>query len=627
MRSPLLLVAVGLPFCNVAFGETTAEESGASASASTTLDPVVVTATRTPTRAEQTLASVSVVDRATIEQRQLRSVPDALRGLPGVTVSTSGGVSSVFLRGTDSDSVLVLVDGVKVGSATLGTSPWQDLPIDQIERIEVVRGPRSSLYGSKALGGVIQIFTRRGGGALKPRFTLGAGSYDTASISGGISGGGANGWFNLSGDFEQSDGFDNCSGRVFPFAGCGVVEPDRDGYRQIGGSARAGYRFGERAEIDFNYLAANNEVDFDGDMFSGNHSVAEQQVIGATARLVPLDPWTLTLAAGRSRDNYDVTYTDDYVWDLPAGTFDTERDSLTFQNDVRIHKDHLATLGLDYQIDRVDGSVEYAEDSRDNLGVFGEYQGVFGPVDLNLSLRQDDNEQFGSHNTGNAAVGYRFANAMQVSLSYGTAFKAPTFNELYYPFFGNPDLQPEESGSLELGLNGPLPGNLIAGRWTLSLYQTDIDQMIAFDAYTQAPANIDSARIRGLELSANGTLLDWDLGASLTLLDPRNESEGPHNGNLLPRRAQEMLELTADRRLERWSAGATLFLSGSSYDDLSNDLELDAYTLLDLRAEYAFSPSLRIQGRLANVLDEDYETAAFYNQPGRAFYLTLRYEP
>lgn len=117
------------------------------------------------------------------------------------------------------------------------------------------------------------------------------------------------------------------------------------------------------------------------------------------------------------------------------------------------------------------------------------------------------------------------------------------------------------------------------------------------------------------------------MGASLTLLDPRNESDGEDNGKLLPRRPREMLELSADRRLERWSAGATLFLSGSSYDDLANDLELDAYTLLDLRAEYAFGPSLRIQGRLANVLDEDYETAAFYNQPGRAFYLTLRYEP
>lgn len=626
MKYPLLPVALGLPLWAGALAQP-APAAADAAGPATTLDPVVVTATRTPTRAEQTLASVSVVERAEIERRQLRSVPDALRGLPGVTVSTSGGVASVFLRGTDSDSVLVLVDGVKVGSATLGTSPWADLPIQQIERIEVVRGPRSSLYGSKAIGGVIQIFTRRGGGDLAPRFTLSAGTYDTASISGGIAGGGADAWFNLSADFEQSDGFDTCSGRVSPFAGCGVVEPDRDGYRQIGGSARAGYRFGERAQIDLSYLGANNEVDFDGSLFAGNRSVSDQQVIGATVRVVPLAPWTLILGAGRSLDRYEATYSDAFVSDLPAGTFDTERDSVTFQNDLELGRGHLATLGLDYQEDRVDGSVDYAEDTRDNLGIFGEYQGIFGPVDLNLSLRQDDNQQFGAYNTGNAAVGYRFANAMQVSLSYGTAFKAPTFNELYYPEFGNPDLEPEESDSLELGLNGPFPGSLLQGRWTLSLYQTEIEQMIAFDAFTGAPANIDSARIRGLELGANGTLLDWDLGASLTLLDPRNESDGDDHGNLLPRRAQEMLELTADRRLERWSAGATLFVSGRSYDDLANDLELGAYTLLDLRAEYAFGPALRVQGRLANALDEDYETAAFYNQPGRAFFLTLRYEP
>jgi vitamin B12 transporter len=620
MKHPILLAALGLPLSTAALAATDAADRG------TTLDPVVVTATRTPTRAEDTLASVSVVDRAEIDRRQLRSVPDALRGLPGVTVSTGAGISSVFLRGTDADSVLVLVDGVKVGSATLGTTPWADLPIDQIERIEVVRGPRSSLYGSKALGGVIQIFTRHGGGELKPRFTLGAGSYSTASISGGLSGGGQNGWFDIGANFEQSDGYNACYGRVDPFAGCGVVEPDKDGYRQIGGSLRAGYRFSDRAEVDLSYLGANNRVDFDGSIFSGNYSVSDQQVLGAKVRLVPLDPWTATLSAGRSLDQYEASYKDGQLSPIPAGQFDTERDSLSFQNDIRLHKDHLATLGLDYQIDRIDGSIDYAEDSRSNLGIFGEYQGAFGPVDLNLSLRQDDNEQFGAHNTGSAAIGYRFVNAIQAVLSYGTAFKAPTFNELYYPFFGNPDLKPEESASLELGLNGPLPGSLLAGRWSLSLYQTDIDQMIAFDAYTGAPANIDSARIRGLELGASAMVADWSLSASLTLLDPRNESDGTDDGNLLPRRAREMLNLAADRRFRNWSAGATLFLSGKSYDDLSNDLELDPYALLDLRAEYYFSPSLRLQGRLENALDEDYETAAFYNRPGRAFYMTLRYD-
>ncbi|HYN78673.1 MAG TPA: TonB-dependent receptor, partial [Lamprocystis sp. (in: g-proteobacteria)] len=247
--------------------------------------------------------------------------------------------------------------------------------------------------------------------------------------------------------------------------------------------------------------------------------------------------------------------------------------------------------------------------------------------DLSASLRQDDNQQFGTHATGSAAWGYSLAGGVRLLASYGTAFKAPTFNELYYPFFGNPDLDPEESNSLELGFDGALPGTLIDGRWALNLYQTELDQMIAFDAFTQGANNIAKAEIQGLELSANALLLGWDLGLSLTLQDPRNRSDGPDQGNLLPRRPEQQGQVDLNRRLDRWSAGVTLFVAGGSYDDLANTLELDPYTLVDLRAEYAFNPSLRIQGRLKNLFDTDYETAAFYNQPGRAFYLTLRYEP
>jgi len=622
LKHVLFVAALGLPFALSALAE-----SDPSAEAQTVLDPVVVTATRTPERADRTLAAVSVVDRATIEKRQLRSVPDALRGLPGVTVSSSGGVASVYLRGTNSDSVLVLVDGVKVGSATLGTTPWADLPIQQIERIEVVRGPRSSLYGSKAIGGVIQIFTRRGGGDLTPRVTVTGGSFNTAAISGGLSGGGEHAWFNLSGDFAQTDGFNACYGQIAPFAGCGVFEPDRDAATQLGGSARLGYRFSERAEIDLSYLGANTTADFDGTRFSGNRSRSAQQVYGARTRLVPFTPWVVTLAAGYSLDKYTADYSDAEVERVAAGDFDTQRDSLTWQNDISILAGHLLSLGVDYQRDRIASSVTYAEDSRADTGVFGEYQGEWRSATMNLSLRQDDNEQFGSYTTGSAALGYRFAPALQASVSYGTAFKAPTFNELYYPFFGNPDLDPEESNSLELGFDGALPESWVDGRWALNLYHTELDQMIAFDAFTQGANNIAQAEIQGLELSANAAMLDWDLGFSLTLLDPRNRSAGQDDGNLLPRRPQQQGQLDLDRRFARWSLGATLFAAGRSYDDLANVYTLDPYTLLDLRAEYAFTPSLRLQGRLKNVFDQDYETAAFYNQPGRAFYLTLRYEP
>jgi vitamin B12 transporter len=589
-----------------------------------TLEPLVVTATRTPET--ETLASVSVIDRAEIERRQFRSVPDALRGLPGVSLSNSGGAgqpTSVFLRGTNAGLVLVLIDGVRVGSATLGIAPLQDLPIDQIDRIEVVRGPRSSLYGSEAIGGVIQIFTRRGGGELRPRISVGAGSFDTASVAGGISGGGDRGWFNLSANLEETKGIDACEGRPFPFAGCGVDEPDRDGYRNLGLSARAGYDFSDAASVDVHLLRSENRADFDGSLFSGNLSRSEQEVLGIKGTLRPLDPWTMILSAGRSSDQYRSFYEDAFVVERFVDRFDTERDTLAIQNDLEWMPGQVVTLGLDYLIDRVDGTIDYTEDSRSNTGVYGQYLGSIGSNELSASLRYDDNQQFGDHTTGNAAWGYRFDRDLRVSLSYGSAFKAPTFNDLYYPGFGNPNLSPEKSDSVELGLTGLLP----MGRWELSLYQTEIDDLITFDAVTFAPANIASARIRGFEASGTFRMMDWDLGTSLTLLDPENRSSGPDQGNLLPRRPEQMVQIDLDRQLERWSAGASLYVAGRSFDDLANQERLGGYTLVGLRAEYALSPAVRVQARLDNALDEEYQTAFLFNQPGRAFYLTLRYEP
>jgi vitamin B12 transporter len=623
MNHPLMLAALAVPLAGAAL----ADESP------TTLEPVVVTATRTPEPENQTLATVTVIDRAEIERQQARSVPDLLRSVPSVAIAQSGGAgqpASIFLRGTNADHLLVLIDGVKVGSATLGTSPFQNLPIEQIERIEVVPGPRSSLYGSEAIGGVIQIFTRRGGGPLTPRLSLSGGTLGTGSVSASISGGGDHGWFNVGANLERTDGINACDGRPAPFAGCGVTEPDRDGSRNLGVNLRAGYEFSELAKIDVHLLSSENRADFDGSIFAGNVSRAEQQIVGAKATLKPLPPWTLTLSTGQSLDRYRSYYDDEEAGldEVFVDSFETTRDTLSLQNDVRFAPGQLGTLGLDYQNDRIDGSVDYSEDSRDNLGVFGEYQGRFGPTDLKLSLRQDDNQQFGNHGTGNAALGYRFDSGLQMSLAYGTAFKAPSFNDLYYPYYGNPDLDPEQSHSLELGLNGDLPLDSVAnGRWGISVYQTDIDDLITYDSTILAAANVQRARIRGLEATSSARVLDWDVGASLTLLEPENRSDGDNQGSVLPRRPEQTFKLDVDRQFQRWSAGASLFIAGRRFDDLANQVRLDPYTLVDLRAEYAITTALRVQARLENAFDEDYETAYLYNQSGRSVYLTLRYEP
>lgn len=593
---------------------------GAFGASATELDPINVTATRTARTADQSLASVTVISRQDIERQQAHSVQDLLRGVTGISLANSGGAgkaTSVFLRGSESDHVLVLIDGVKVGSATLGTTAFQDLPVAQIERIEIVRGPRSSLYGSEAIGGVIQIFTRKGGGPLRPFFSIGGGSDQRIDATAGISGGGERGWFNLGASGIDTAGFNACNGRPSPGgAGCFTTEPDRDGYRNLSGSLRAGYRFANGLELDAHALHTASDNEFDGSFVNESESV--QQVLGGTLRFTPAAAWQVTLAAGRSRDA-----SDNFKDGVFKTRFDTERRTLSLQNDVAIAADHLLTLGADYQDDRITSTTAFAVRSRDDAGLFTQYQGVFGAHDLQLSLRRDDNEQFGGHTTGGVAWGVALGKALRLTLSYGTAFKAPSFNELYFPGFGNPALQPETSRSSELGLSGTPTW----GRWSLNAFETRIDDLIAFDATLFAPNNIDQARIRGLEAVLGAQLRGWDLAANISLLDPENRSSGTQNGNSLPRRARQSLRFEVDRQFDRYALGVTLLAAGRRYDDLANSRELDGYATVDLRAAYSLTTDWHLQARIENLFDQDYETAAFFNQPGRGLYVTLRYQP
>ncbi len=267
----------------------------------TELEQIIVTATRTAQTADETLASVTVITRAEIERRQATSVQEVLRGVPGVGIANSGGLgqpAGVFLRGTESDQVLVLVDGLRTGSVSAGATAFESIPIDEIERIEIVRGPRSSLYGSEAIGGVIQIVTRKGGGALKPQFSAGGGSHATYKVAGGLSGGGERGWFNLSASRLDTASFNACSSTIAQPGGCFTFEPDDDGYTNNAGSARFGYRFENGLEVDAHLLQAEgaNEFDRTDDFnavpseFFHNRSDYLQQTVGGKLRSLPSSP-------------------------------------------------------------------------------------------------------------------------------------------------------------------------------------------------------------------------------------------------------------------------------------------------------------------------------------------------
>ncbi|MCY1280093.1 Vitamin B12 transporter BtuB [compost metagenome] len=584
------------------------------------LDDQLVTATRTEQSVSQSLASVSVLDRAEIERSQAKSVPELLRRLPGVSLANNGGpgkTTALFMRGTESDHVLVMIDGVKVGSVTAGSTAFQDLPVELIERIEVVRGPRSSLYGSEAIGGVIQIFTRKGDRqGFKPYASAGYGSHDSHEGSAGVSGGDGRGWFNLGVSSLDTDGIDAKEN------GVSGSEPDRDGYRNLSGSLRAGYRFDNGLELDGTLLQAKSHNDFDAvnsrrtSGFDANAD-GEQKVVGGRARFAPLDPWLVTLSAGRSEDKSDA-YQDGRFY----SRFDSRRDTASWQNDLTLAAGHTLTLGYDWQKDEVNGDTDYAVDSRDNKGWFAQYLGSHGRHDWQMSLRRDDNEQFGTHDTGNIGWGYALTDALRFTASYGTAFKAPTFNELYFPDYGNPDLDAETSRSIEVGLSGEHGW----GHWGLNAYRTRIDDLISYDSRLQAPNNIDEAEIRGLELLLGSQWLGWDWNANASLLDPENRASGANHGNDLARRARQLFNLDVDRRFGDLALGATLHAEGHRYDDVANTRRLSGFATLDLRGEYWLTEEWRLQARLSNLLDADYQTAFGYEQPGTAVFFGVRYQ-
>ena len=611
-----LAAAVSLAlFAPLAFAQDTPEE----------LDRIVVTGTRTAITVDDSLAAVEVVDRKDIERSQARSLPELLRGRAGINLVNQGGagkLSTLFMRGAESDHVLFLVDGVRVGSSTSGLTAIQDIPLELIDRVEIVRGPRSSLYGSDAIGGVIQVFTRKAQDGVRPRVRVGAGSDDLRELSAGVDFGFERAWFGVDYNHLATEGFQSCLGAGFPvFAGCFVdnPDPDRDGYESNAVSMRAGFRPVEGLVLEANALRNEGRNEYDADpMFLGDVSNTTQQVVGGKAKW-DVGIATLTLSGGRNVDN-SLQSLDGAFMDF----FESRRTSASLQGDFRVREGHVLTAGYDWQQD--EGNVYDRFEvqptwERWNRAVFAQYIGEFGAHDVQASVRRDDNEQFGGHTTGGLAWGMSLPHDLRVTASVGTAFKAPTFNELYFPFYGNPDLVPEESETWELGIGQQKTD----WRWALNAFETRVDQLIVYDIDLFMANNLEDARIRGAELTGGVTLAEWNLSGSASYVDPRNRSEGFQFDNLLPRRARTTGRIDVDRAFGDVSVGATVIGEGRRFDDVANTLEVAGFSTLDLRAEWRVAPAWTLQARVGNVFDRDYQTSAYYAQPGRQWFLTVRY--
>jgi len=468
------------------------------------------------------------------------------------------------------------------------------------------------------------VFPRRDSGSAPPRLGVGGGSHGAHEFGLGFGGRGGRGWYGADYALRRTQGIHACRGIGFPvYAGCGTdtPDPDRDGYLNHSLSLRGGLALGDALDLEGHALRGEGENDYDGDFV--DRSETTQQVVGAALRWRPGEAVAIRFAGGRNRDA-----SDDFLRGAASGAFVSDRDSASVQADLALAAGQVLTVGADWLRDRADYADAYSAYTahRGNRAAFAQYQGSFatGTVthSLQASARLDDNDQFGGHTTGSAAWGLEFGAGWRVSAGYGSAFKAPTFNELYYPYFGNPALRPESSDSWELGLGwrGARAGVRVDG------FRTEVDDLISYDAARFMADNIDRGRLQGAELTVDTTLLGWTLAASASVVDSENRS-GPNAGRELPRRARHSARIDLDRAFGDLRLGLTGTAEGRRYDDAANTLRVGGHALLDLRAEYALSPAWTLQGRLSNALDQPYRTVAYYDQPGREWSLTLRYAP
>ncbi len=576
------------------------------------LADTVVSANREPQRRSQTPAATTVFNRDDIERLQVRSVAELLERVPGVSVARTGGagsLTSLFVRGTASTQTLVLVDGQRIAAASSGTNSLEFLSPDQIERIEVVRGPRSALYGSDAIGGVVQIFTRQGSGqGLAPEVRFGAGSNGTFERSLGLSGGNGQTRFNLGSALDETQGIDATRDSF-------GVNGDDDAYRNRSLSLNLAHRFNDRLEAGVSALDQRGELEFD-DTFDGYQPTVDFQLssISGFVDAKLNEAWNSRFEIGHSEDKRDTGNDAPLAPAYAFHSYSTYRDSASWVNTLQLDPAHQLLLGADWHEDQLHSSSDFAQDSRWNQAAFIQHRYTGDAFSTEIGLRHDENEQYGSVNSWNAAVTVPLNTRNDVVISYSEGFRAPTFNELYDSWFGNPDLTPEKSKSYELQWRNRYSDS---GSLELALYRTDIEDAIVSDA-SWIPQNVQTARVNGLEATLRQDLFGWQASVAAGLIDPRDRD----SGHTLARRAKRTLSLDLDRQLGEFSVGASWRAVSGRYDDSDNEIEMGGYGLVGLRGSWTASQDIRLDVKLNNLFDKDYAETTYSTGNGRYGYNT-----
>jgi len=601
----------------LAVGAAAQSPSPAMAPTPTLLDPIVVTAARSPQYFDRLLADVTVIGPDEIARAGAQSLADLLQRQPGVQIVANGGPASttgVFLRGANANQTLVLIDGLRVSAASTGTTAFEAIPLDQIDHIEILRGPAASLYGADAIGGVIQIFTRSGLGAPAANASAGYGTFDTAQFTTGASGTEGPWRFALQGGYNRSAGFNAIANPAnFSYNG------DRDGYDNGSGSATLAYTFAPEQVLSAQAFYSRLNAQFDAGLDFDDRTLTTVQTYALASRNRLASFWKSTLEAGvavadsRTRTGFG------------ESPFKTTQRQYLWQNDFTLPKAELfpggtLSLAVTRREERLDTNPGFAVTSRDTNAIVGVYQLQDGPNAVQANLRRDDSTQYGGQNSGTFAYAYTLAPGWRASASYGTGFKAPTFNDLYYPGSSTPGLVPETAHNLEAALRYA-DSSINAG---IVAYRNRVRQLIVFECdanFNCAPQNVANATLEGVTLELQAVLHDTTIKGSMDFARPYDDA----TGNVLPRRARRYGALDATQAIDGWLLGVQLTASSARYDDAANARRMGGYAVVNLNAEYALAARWTLFAVAGNIFDKHYELAADYNTASANLFAGVRF--
>ncbi len=577
------------------------------------LDKVVTTATRNESKSDTLVSEVIVINRAQIEAAGGSTLGELLSREAGVQFSSNGGLgktTGIFIRGAEARHTMLLIDGVRFGSATTGTPTFENIPLEAIERIEILKGPGSALYGSDGVGGVVQIFTRAGTSGLIGSASLTAGSHSYTRLSAELRAGTDRLTYAIGAQKVRDGGFSATNSKV-PF---GNFNSDRDGFSQTSVNGSIRWSFVPDWSLTAKVLRADGKNQFDdGPVIDTRANISTAVFTTGVEGRVAAN-WKTNVSYSISNDRYKQTSSASTFVTIPS-IFNTKQTQFGWKNDVKTPFG-TALVGVERLTQSVASSTRYTVDSRTVNSAYLGLNGTSEQHSWQANVRSDKNSQFGQNTT--AFVGYGFAITPQwrVSASHGTSFVAPTFNQLYFPSFGNPSLQPEKGKNTDIGLSYTDRGQSVK----LIHFENNIRGYIS---NTTLASNIPRATIEGWTLGYDGRLGPIALRASYDLLDPKNELTGKQ----LARRSRNQLSVGADYDFGVVKLSGQLLSVGSRFDNAANTVTLNSYTTVDLMADYRVAKDWTLQARINNLTNKEFETALGYNQPARSVFVTLRFHP